>query len=72
VYEESLCVDQTVEIVVQVNGKLKTKLNIPADAEKDVVLAQALAEQKVQDAVAGKNLIKQIYVQNKLVNFVVK
>ncbi|MDE6730163.1 MAG: leucine--tRNA ligase, partial [Oscillospiraceae bacterium] len=72
VYEESLCVDQTVEIVVQVNGKLKTKLTIPADAEKDAVLAQALAEPKVQDAVAGKNLIKQIYVQNKLVNFVVK
>ncbi|MDE6088807.1 MAG: leucine--tRNA ligase [Oscillospiraceae bacterium] len=72
VYEESLCVDRTVEIVVQVNGKLKTKLTIPVNAEKDAVLAQALAEQKVQDAVAGKNFIKQIYVQNKLVNFVVK
>lgn len=71
-YDESLCIDQTVEIVVQVNGKLKTKLNIPVDAEKDAVLAQALADPKIQEAVAGKNLIKQIYVQNKLVNFVAK
>jgi len=71
-FDEALCIDQTVEIVVQINGKVKMKLNIPADAEKDAVLAQALAEPKIAEAVAGKNLVKQIYVQNKLVNFVVK
>ena len=72
VYDEALCADETVEIVVQINGKVKTKLNIPAGAEKDAVLAQALAEPKIAEAVAGKTLVKQIYVQNKLVNFVVK
>ena len=71
-FDEALCTDETVEIVVQINGKVKMKLNIPADAEKDAVLAQALAEPRIAEAVAGKNLVKQIYVQNKLVNFVVK
>ncbi len=71
-FDETLCADKTVEIVVQINGKVKTKLNIPADAEKDAVLAQALAEPKIAEAVSGKTLVKQIYVQNKLVNFVVK
>ncbi len=71
-YDEALCVDETVEIVVQVNGKIRTKMNIAVGAEKDAVLAQAAAEPKVAEAIEGKQMLKQIYVQNKLVNFVVK
>ncbi|MGN0583822.1 MAG: leucine--tRNA ligase [Ruminococcus sp.] len=71
-YDESLCVDQTVEIVVQINGKVKSKLMIPVTAEKDEVLEMAAAEPKVAEALAGKNLLKKIYVPNKLVNFVAK
>ncbi|MBD5143462.1 MAG: leucine--tRNA ligase [Ruminococcus sp.] len=71
-YDENLCIDETVEIVVQINGKVRTKLMISINAEKDDVLAQALADAKIAEAVAGKTIIKQIYVQNKLVNFVVK
>lgn len=71
-FDEALCQDETVEIVVQINGKLRTKLQVPAGAEKDAVLAQAAADPKVQEATAGKQIVKQIYVQNKLVNFVVK
>ncbi len=71
-YDEKLCVDDTVEIVVQVNGKLRAKMNIAVGAEKDAVLAQAAAEPKVAEAIDGKQMLKQIYVQNKLVNFVVK
>ena len=71
-YDEALCVDDTIEIVVQINGKVKAKLEIPADAEKDAVLEQAAAEPKIAEANAGKNIIKQIYVPKKLVNFVVK
>ncbi len=71
-FDEALCVDETVEIVVQVNGKIRTKMNIPVDADKDAVLAQAAAEPKVAEVIEGKQLIKQIYVQNKLVNFVAK
>ena len=71
-YDETQCVDDTIEIVVQINGKVRAKLEIPADAEKDAVLAQAAAEPKVSEAIAGKTIIKQIYVPKKLVNFVAK
>ncbi len=71
-YDEKLCIDETVEIVAQVNGKLKTKLIIPVDMPKDDVLKTALDNPKVAEAVAGKTVVKQIYVPNKLVNFVAK
>ena len=72
VYDESLCADKTVEIVVQINGKVKSKLMIPVTAEKDEVLEMAAAEPKVAELLEGKNLLKKIYVPNKLVNFVAK
>ena len=71
-FDEALCKDDMIEIVVQVNGKLRAKLMIPADADKDSVIAAALAEEKVKESVDGKNIIKQIYVPNKLVNIVAK
>ncbi len=71
-YDEALCVDDMIEIVVQINGKVKAKLEIPADAEKDAVLEQAAADAKIIEATTGKNIVKQIYVPKKLVNFVVK
>ncbi len=71
-YDEALCVDQTVEIVVQMNGKVKCKLEIPVNADKDAVLEQAAAESKIAEAIDGKTIVKKIYVPNKLVNFVVK
>lgn len=71
-YDEALCVDDMIEIVVQINGKVKTKMNMPADAEKEAVLEQAAADTKIMEATAGKTIIKQIYVPKKLVNFVVK
>ena len=71
-FDEALCKDDMIEIVVQVNGKLRAKLMIPADAGKDSVIAAALAEEKVKESVDGKNIIKQIYVPNKLVNIVAK
>ncbi|MCM1507044.1 MAG: leucine--tRNA ligase [Ruminococcus flavefaciens] len=71
-YDEKYCIDETIEIVVQVNGKIKTKLNIAPDTEKDSVIAMALADEKVKEFTDGKNIIKQIYVPNKLVNIVAK
>ena len=71
-YDESKCVDDTVEIVVQVNGKIKAKLNVPVDASKDELLTLAKAEEKVQAAVEGMNIIKEIVVPKKLINLVVK
>lgn len=71
-YDDSLCRDETIEIVVQVNGKLRAKLNIAVDSDKDSVIAAALADEKVAESVEGKNIVKQIYVPNKLVNIVAK
>ena len=71
-YDEALCRDETIEIVAQINGKVKAKLNIPVDADKDSVIAMAMEDDKVKDALAGKNIVKQIYVPNKLVNIVAK
>ena len=71
-YDESKCVDESVEIVVQVNGKIKTKLNIPVDADKDTVLELAQNDENVRKAIDGMNIIKEIVVPKKLVNLVVK
>lgn len=71
-FDEALCKDETIEIVVQVNGKLKAKLNIVPDSDKESVIAAAMANEKVKESVDGKNIIKQIYVPNKLVNIVAK
>ena len=69
-YDPALCVDAEVEIVAQVCGKIKAKLMIPTGADEATAVAMALADEKVQEALAGKTIRKQIYVQNKLVNFV--
>ena len=71
-YDEAKCVDDTIEIVAQVNGKIKAKLTIAADAAQDEVLAMAKSEPKVAEAVEGKNIVKEIYIKGRLVNIVVK
>ena len=71
-YDEAKCKDETIEIVVQVNGKIKTKLNIPVESEKNAVLEMAKADANVAKAIEDMNIIKEIYVPNKLVNLVVK
>ncbi|WP_294750661.1 leucine--tRNA ligase, partial [uncultured Ruminococcus sp.] len=72
VYDEELCKEDTIEIVVQINGKVKAKLNIAVDADKDSVMEMALNDEKVKEAIDGKTIVKQIYVPNKLVNIVAK
>ena len=71
-YDESKCVDESVEIVVQVNGKIKAKLNIPVDADKDAVLDLAKNDENVKKSIDGMKIIKEIVVPKKLVNLVVK
>ena len=63
---------ETVEIIVQINGKLKDKMAFEKNAEKSAIEEAALASERVQDAIAGKSVVKTIVVPNKLINFVVK
>ncbi len=71
-HDEAKTVDESIEIGVQVNGKLRATVTIPTDCEKSEALALAKADEKVQAALEGKNLVKEIYVPNKIVNLVVK
>ena len=71
-YDEAKCKDDTVEIVVQVRGKVRARLNVAADIQKDEAIAAAKAEPKVAAEIQGKEIVKEIYVPGKLVNLVVK
>ena len=67
-YDEALCVDATVEIVVQLCGKIKARINVPADADKEQLLA--LAKEAIAQSLEGKTIRKEIVVPGKLVNIV--
>ncbi|MBQ1183929.1 MAG: leucine--tRNA ligase, partial [Clostridia bacterium] len=71
-YDEAKTVDSTVEIVVQFNGKLKSRLNINADISSADAIAAAKADEKIAAEINGKQIVKEIYVPKKLVNIVVK
>jgi leucyl-tRNA synthetase len=70
VYDEAKLISDTIEIAMQIGGKLRGNIQIPTNAEKDAVLA--LAREALADKLAGSTIIKEIYVPNKIVNFVVK
>jgi len=71
-YDESALVRDEVEIVVQINGKLKDKLVLPNNSDKEVIEEAAKGLEKIQEALDGVTVIKTIVVPNKIVNFVVK
>ncbi len=71
-FDPARVVEESIELPVQVNGKLRGRITVPADASGDDVIAAALAEPKVAAAIAGKTVVKQIVVPGKLVNLVVK
>ena len=71
-YDAELAKEQEIEIPVQVNGKLRSRVTVPADADEAFVLERALADEKVKAAIAGKQIVKKIYVPGKMVNLVVK
>ena len=71
-YDEEKCKDDTVEIVAQLNGKVRAKLQVPADIQKDEAIVLAKADEKVAAGIEGKTIVKEIYVPGKLVNIVVK
>ena len=66
VYDEAKCTDQTVEIVVQVNGKVRAHLSVPADIGKDDAFAAAKGIDKIEAELSGKKILKEIYVPSKL------
>ena len=72
VYDESKTVASTVDMAVQVNGKLKGSITVPADSSEEAVVEAALAVEKVQKATEGMQIVKRIHVKNRLINLIVK
>ena len=71
-YEDAKCVESTVEIAVQVNGKVKARLKVAADIDAAAAIAAAKADPAVAAALEGKQVVKEIYVKGRLVNLAVK
>ena len=71
-WDEELAADEQMTVVVQVNGKLRDKLQVPVDVEQEAVLAAAREAPNAARFLDGKNVVKEIYVPGKLVNFVAR
>lgn len=71
-YDEAKTVESTIYIPVSVCGKLRGVISVPADADKDTVIAAAKADEKVQSFISGKTIVKEIFVPGRMVNIVVK
>ncbi len=71
-FDDSLTQDDEIQLVLQVNGKLRATISVPADIQKDEAIMQAKENEKVQKFTEGKTLIKEIFVPGKIVNLVVK
>ena len=71
-YDEAKTRDESVEIVVQICGKIRERITVPVDAEKDDVIARACETEKVRQALSAGKLVKSIVVPNKLVNLIIK
>jgi leucyl-tRNA synthetase len=71
-YDPALAKEDEIEIPVQINGKLRARVTVPADAAEATLRERALAEEKVRAAIAGKQIVKVIVVPLKLVNIVVR
>ena len=71
-YDESKTVDDTVQLPVQINGKVRSTILAPKDADKDAILALAKADEKIAAAIDGKTVVKEIVVPGKIINIVIK
>jgi leucyl-tRNA synthetase len=71
-YDAALAKEEELEIPVQVNGKLRGLIVVPADATEEFIVDRALADEKVRSAIAGKQIVKRIFVPGKLLNLVVR
>ncbi|MGV0430271.1 leucine--tRNA ligase [Corynebacterium tuberculostearicum] len=71
-FEEKYLVDDEIEVPVQINGKVKARINVAADADQDAVFEVVLADAKIAELTNAKNVVKKIYVPGRMVNLVVK
>ena len=70
-YDAALAKEEEIEYPIQINGKLRSRISVPADSPEDFVRERALADEKVRAAIEGKQVVKVIFIPGKLVNIVV-
>jgi leucyl-tRNA synthetase len=71
-FDEAKTVDSTVEIGVQINGKMRGTITIPKDCDKDTAMASVMANERIAELITGKTIVKEIFVPGKIFNIVVK
>lgn len=71
-FDEKYLVDDEIEVPVQINGKVKARVMVPADADQETVVGVAKSDERIAELTAGKNVVKEIYVPGRMVNLVVK
>jgi len=71
-YDPALAKEEEIVYAVQINGKLRSHISVPADSPEELVRERALADEKIRAAIAGKEIVKVIVVPGKLVNIVVR
>ena len=71
-FDEKYLVDDEIEVPVQINGKVKARVMVPADADQETVVGVAKNDERIAELTAGKNVVKEIYVPGRMVNLVVK
>ncbi|NLL03914.1 MAG: leucine--tRNA ligase [Clostridiales bacterium] len=71
-FDEQKCKDESIEIAVQINGKVKSKINVATDIESENAISLAKEDEKIAKEIEGKQIIKELYVKGRLVNIVVK
>jgi leucyl-tRNA synthetase len=72
VYDQAVASEEQITIVIQINGKVRSRITVPVDEEVDKIKALAMADEKITRMITGKEVLKEIYVPQKLVNIVVK
>ncbi|MEW6335718.1 MAG: class I tRNA ligase family protein, partial [Thermodesulfobacteriota bacterium] len=72
VFDPTVASEEVITIVIQINGKVRSRIEVPADEEAEQITALALADEKIARQIAGKTVVKQVYVPKKLVNIVVR
>ena len=72
VYDQAVASEEQITIVIQVNGKVRSRMTVPIDEDVDKIKALARADEKIARMIGGKEVLKEIYVPQKLVNLVVK
>ncbi len=71
-FDEEKCKESSIEIVVQINGKVRAKLSVPADISNEDAILTAKKDEKIAEAIEGKTIVKELYVKGRLVNIVIK